>query len=76
MVDVRVSSQLREKTEKYNIPFTNIHNFDEKGFLIGLSKSTKRIVSIEALQSKRLLGASQEGSREFITLIASTCAAL
>jgi len=43
--------------------------------LIGLSKSTKRIVSIEALKSKRLLGASQDGSREFTTLIAAISAA-
>jgi hypothetical protein len=75
MRDTHVSLQLREKIEKYNIPLTNIHSFDEKGFLIGLSKSTKRIVSIEALQSKRLLGTSQDGSREFITLIALICAA-
>ena len=34
----------------------------------------KRIVSREALESGRLLGASQDGSREFITLIASICA--
>jgi hypothetical protein len=32
-------------------------------------------VSIEALRSKKLLGASQDGSREFITLIASISAA-
>jgi hypothetical protein len=68
-------SQLREKIEKYHIPFTNIYNVDEKGFLIGLSRSMKRIVSIEALKSKRLLGSSQDGSREFITLIASISAA-
>jgi hypothetical protein len=32
-------------------------------------------VSVEALKSKKLLGASQDGSREFITLIASISAA-
>jgi len=42
--------------------------------LIGLTRSTKRIVSREALESGRLLGASQDGSRDFITLIASICA--
>jgi hypothetical protein len=51
-----------------------MYNFDEKGFLIGLSRSTKGIVDIKALKSKRVLGASQDGSREFITLIASICA--
>lgn len=60
--------------EQYNVTPSNTYNFDEKGFLIGLSRSTKRIVSREALESGRLLGASQNGSRDFITLIASICA--
>jgi hypothetical protein len=51
-----------------------MYNFDEKGFLIGLLRSTKRIVALETLKSKRMLGASQDGSREFITLIAAICA--
>jgi hypothetical protein len=42
--------------------------------LIGLSRSTKRIASVKSLKSKRTLGASQDGSREFITLIATICA--
>jgi hypothetical protein len=44
-----------------------MYNFDEKGFLIGLSRSTKRIVALETLKSKRMLGASQDGSREFMS---------
>jgi DDE superfamily endonuclease len=47
---------------------------DEKGFLIGFSRTKKRVVSIESLKSKRIAGASQDGNREFITLIASICA--
>lgn len=47
---------------------------DEKGFLIGFSRTKKRIVGIEGLRSKRITGASQDGNREFITLIASICA--
>ena len=42
---------------------------DEKGFLIGVSCTKKRVVSIEGLKSKRIIGASQDGNREFITLI-------
>ena len=67
-------SQLREKLEKYNIQVHNIYNVDEKGFLIGFSRTTKRVVSVEGLKSKRVIGASQDGNREFITLIASICA--
>ena len=42
--------------------------------MIGLSRSIKRVISIEALKSKRTERASQDGRREFITLIASICA--
>ncbi len=42
--------------------------------MIGLSRSTKRVISVEALKSKRTARASQDGNREFITLIASICA--
>ena len=34
----------------------------------------KRIVSIKQLKSKKMLGASQDGSREFISLLAGICA--
>ncbi|KAM4067688.1 Tc5 transposase DNA-binding domain-containing protein [Hirsutella rhossiliensis] len=33
---------LREKIEKYNISPSNVYNFDEKGFQIGLSRSTNQ----------------------------------
>lgn len=65
--------QLREKLEKYRINVQNIYNVDEKGFLLGLSRTTKRVVSLESLKNKRLKGASQDGSREFITLIVAIC---
>jgi hypothetical protein len=51
-----------------------MYNSDEKGFLIGLSRSTKRVISIDALKKKRTTRASQDGSREFITLVAAICA--
>jgi DDE superfamily endonuclease len=51
-----------------------MYNSDEKGFLIGLSRSTKRVISIDALKKKRTARASQDGSREFITLVATVCA--
>ena len=57
--------------QKYNIDPSNIYNFDEKGFLIRISRFIKRIVSREALKSRRIIGASQDGNREFITLITS-----
>lgn len=43
---------------------------DEKGFLIGICNNMKRIVAINQLKNKKLLGASQNKSREFISLLA------
>jgi hypothetical protein len=63
------SIQLHEKIEKYNILALNIYNVNEKGFLIGLLRATKRIISTDTLKSKRITRTSQDSSREFITLI-------
>lgn len=42
--------------------------------MISILKTIKRIVALETLKSKKLLSASQDDSREFITLIACICA--
>jgi hypothetical protein len=47
-----------------------VYNFDEKGFLIGKCAASKRVVPIDQLKSKKLLGTMQDGSREFISLLA------
>ena len=59
--------------EKYNITADSIYNWDEKGFLIGIASATQRIMSLEALHSGRITHASQDGSREFLSLLASIC---
>lgn len=51
-----------------------MYNFDEKCFLAGISRFKKRVVALGQLLTKQLLGSSQDGSREFITLIVSICA--
>lgn len=56
--------------EKYNITADNLYNWDEKGFVIGQASATKRIMSKEALENGRITHASQDGSREFISLLA------
>jgi hypothetical protein len=65
---------LEEKVQKYRIKPANTYNFDEKGFLIGLCRTMKRIVSVKQLQKKSCLGSRQDGSREFISLLATICA--
>jgi hypothetical protein len=66
---------LRDTIEKYHIQPCNIYNWDEKGFLIGLLRTLKRIVPINTIRDSRSLGAAQDGSREFISLLACISAA-
>ena len=50
-----------------------MYNMDKNFFLISICITIKHIVSIKQLKSKKLLGASQDGSQEFISLLASIC---
>ena len=52
----------------------NIYNINEKGFLIGFIAAMKRIMSREAYEKGRVRHATQDGSREFISLLACICA--
>jgi hypothetical protein len=65
---------LTEGIEKYNITAENMYNWDEKGFLLGLAQTTKRIMSLGAKKRGQIMGASQDGSREFLTFLACICA--
>jgi hypothetical protein len=56
--------------EKYRITAENIYNFDEKGFIIGFSRSLKRIMARDALDSGRISKNKQDGNREFISVLA------
>ena len=47
---------------------------DEKGFMIGCSRSTKRIVTREAYARGQLIGAQHDGNREWVTLLAAIVA--
>ena len=51
-----------------------MYNVDEKDFLISFSCTKKRIILLESLKEKRITSTSQDGNREFITLIVSICA--
>jgi len=56
--------------EKYRITAENIYNFDEKGFLMGLGRIVKRIMTKDALKSGRVTKSKQDGSREFLSCLA------
>jgi hypothetical protein len=47
---------------------------DEKGFLISHPQKVKRIFPKALMKKQKLLGARQDGSREWITLLATICA--
>ena len=51
-----------------------MYNWDEKGFLIRLARTLKRIMTKKMYDSGRITAAKQDGSREFISLLASICA--
>ncbi|KAF4625154.1 hypothetical protein G7Y89_g13015 [Cudoniella acicularis] len=74
------SQMLRKAIDDNNITAENIYNWDEKvlqymkGFLIGLLKPLKGIMSQEAYRSGRVRQAAQDGNREFITLLACVSA--
>ena len=59
--------------EDYNITADNIYNWDDKGFLIGLAQKLKRFMTKKIYDSGKIKGAKQDGSREFISLLASIC---
>jgi hypothetical protein len=56
--------------KKYKITAENIYNFDEKGFLMGFGRSLKRIMLRATLESGHITKLKQDGSREFISVLA------
>jgi hypothetical protein len=52
----------------------NIYNWDEKGFLIGFGHAVKRIMTYQAYKQGHVKAAKQDGSWEFISLLATICA--
>jgi hypothetical protein len=65
---------LHGKMREHKVKIRNTYNMDEKGFLIGLCNGSKRVFSRRQWEAKEVTAALQDGSREFITLIASVCA--
>ncbi|KAI7705110.1 hypothetical protein KC353_g13077 [Hortaea werneckii] len=65
---------LGEKLDEYNILPENMYNMDEKGFLLGRLQKTQRVFAKDSQKHGKLVGAGQDGSREWITLVATICA--
>jgi hypothetical protein len=65
---------VRRKMREYDIRPEGCYNMDEKGFLIGRTYKAKRVFNKDLKASGRLLGAAQDGSREWITVVSCICA--
>lgn len=65
---------VNQKIQQYQISEDNIYNMDEKGFLLGILNKVRRIFSRELKGSGKLLGAVQDGSRDWLTVAATICA--
>lgn len=67
-------SIIGKKMDEYQILPENTYNMDEKGFLLGRITKSKRVFPKDLKASEKLLGAGQDGSREWITVVATICA--
>jgi hypothetical protein len=65
---------LHSKMLQYQIQPHNTYNMDEKGFMIGVTTRSKRVFSRRQWERKEVRAALQDGSREWITLLATVCA--
>jgi hypothetical protein len=52
----------------------NTYNMDEKGFMIGRTGESKRVFSRASWESKQVTDSVQNGSREWILVLACICA--
>jgi hypothetical protein len=59
---------------RYQIQPHNTYNMNKKGFMIGVTTHSKRIFSRRLWERKEVRPALQDGSREWITLLATVCA--
>jgi hypothetical protein len=65
---------LHHKMEEYDVKPRNTYNMDKKGFLIGVASRSKRVFTRRQWKKKEVRASLQDGSREWITLLATVCA--
>jgi hypothetical protein len=65
--------ELHARNRQYNVEPHHIYNMDEKGFLIGITLRQKRVFSRQLWEQKRVTAGLQDGSREWITVLATVC---
>ena len=62
------------KMEEYQLEPGNIYNMDEKGLMLGVTGRSKRVFSRDMWEQGELRSNLQDGSREWITILATICA--
>jgi hypothetical protein len=67
-------SLLRDKIDQYGVEARHIYNMDEKGFMLGIVSPSRRIFSKASYKGIRGRSTIQDGSRQWITLLACICA--
>jgi transposase len=65
---------LHGKIAEYGVEPRHTYNMDEKGFLLGITGRSKRIFDRPLYESRQVRQSIQDGSREWISLIACICA--
>jgi hypothetical protein len=65
---------LSKKIEQYRVEPCHTYNMDEKGFMLGVVGRSKRIFSRTSYEEGKRRSTIQDGSREWITLLACICA--
>jgi hypothetical protein len=64
---------MERKIKQYNVLPENVYNMDEKGFLIGYLKKSRRVYSKSAWEGGKVGQVMQDGNREWITIVATIC---
>jgi hypothetical protein len=62
---------LHHKVVQYEVEPHNIYNMDEKRFIIGVTERSKRVFSQLQWEQKKVRAALQDGSREWVTVVAT-----
>ena len=65
---------LREKIKQYHVEPRYMYNIDKKGFMLRVVSCLKRIFSKASYEDGKRRSTIQDGSREWITLLACICA--
>jgi hypothetical protein len=60
--------------KQYDVQPRHCYNMDEKGFMIGVTGRSKRVFTRRQWEKKAVRASLQDGSREWITLLATVCA--